>query len=377
MTQEHLIPVGILADDLTSATDAAMAFLGKTASPPKILRCIADIPTAPVVAVDIDSRAEGAMTAAARVTRGITALAHRSILLKTIDSTLRGHARAEIAAAFRASGRKRLVIAPAFPAAGRITRGGWQYVHGVPVDESPYAADPVHPARTARIADLLDPDFGPVRVLPAIGGNPGAARVLILDAARQEDLNAQVRDLGDPSDVLWVGSPGLAIALAELLPTQADALPTPPPPRRSLIVAGSANPTTHAQCDRLVAAGVPVVTDLARMPAGAVICLAAPRHRQAVSPLMGLADQAADALMQGGFDGLIATGGETMAAILGRLGITRLDLNRALEPGFPAGLAGHAGRNLTLAMKAGGFGDPETLLRAVTLLMDGEKNHHG
>jgi len=62
----------------------------------------------------------------------------------------RVHIRAEIAAAFRASGRKRLVVAPAFPTAGRITQEARQYVHGVPVDQSTYAADPAHSHKPRR-----------------------------------------------------------------------------------------------------------------------------------------------------------------------------------------------------------------------------------
>ena len=63
----------------------------------------------------------------------------------------------KIAAAFEASGRERLVFAPAFPAAGRTTEGGVQLVDGAAVSESVYADDPVHPARTAWLAELVDP----------------------------------------------------------------------------------------------------------------------------------------------------------------------------------------------------------------------------
>ena len=46
---------------------------------------------------------------------GRAALADCGTLYKTMDSTLRGHVREELSAAFRASRRQLLVVAPAFP----------------------------------------------------------------------------------------------------------------------------------------------------------------------------------------------------------------------------------------------------------------------
>ena len=365
---------GIIADDLTSAADAAMAFLGKRRSP-QILRSFEQAGMADVVAIDTDSRAQDIATAVARTRESVELLRHRDILLKTIDSTLRGHAKAEIAAAFRASGRKFLVIAPAFPAAGRTTRHGIQYVSGLRVDESHYAADPIHPVRTARIADLVDSICGPVRICSGADGLHSDARVLILDAARQSELDAHVRRIEDLSQVLWVGSPGLATALAGLLPQAAHPVTPPKPAKRLLIVAGSANPVTHAQCDYLAKAGIPVFTNPATAPDEPVLCLTVPRQRLASPPLTAVVKQAADWLRSGRFDAVVATGGETMAAILAQLGIDRFHLTGEIEPGFPIGSAIHAGRTLVLAMKAGGFGKSDTLLRAARTLYH-EKDHH-
>ena len=80
-------------------------------------------------------------------------------------------------------------------------------------------------------------------------------------------------------------------------------------------------------------------------------------------------EQVSVAVLRSGFDSIIATGGETMAAILNKLGISRFILIRELEPGFPFGLAQLAdGTGLTIAMKAGGFGSPSTLLDAAKVL---------
>ncbi|MBD8687307.1 MULTISPECIES: four-carbon acid sugar kinase family protein [unclassified Rhizobium] len=360
--------VGIIADDLTSATDGAGAFLLKGYDPLiKALDAADD--TAPVISIDTNSRALSA-SEASRVTGDAAAsLANAHFLFKTIDSTLRGHIRQEIAAAFRASGRSRLVIAPAFAEAGRLTIGGIQTVHGIPVSESSYGRDPVHPASSSNIADLVDPSLGKAVVVASDCEPPSNETILILDADSQNALNRQVARIPNPQSVLWVGSPGMAIALSSLVPP----VPTQHPAAgeassRVLIVAGSANAVTHQQCDVLQEHGVPVVTQLADAPVDArVVCLRAPSLLQASAEAVvsDLAAQASSAVARRDFDVVIATGGETMAAILDRLEINRFFLSRELEPGFPVGKTRlRDGAALSIAMKAGGFGSPSTLLDA-------------
>ena len=372
MKQNTSLLVGIIADDLTSATDGASAFLAKGHAP-LIKREVDSREHGAVLAIDTNSRASSISQATKATADAVSALSNARLLFKTIDSTLRGHIRVEVAAAFRASGRSRLVVAPAFPEAGRFTIGGIQTVGGIPVSQSPYGCDPVHPAGTSHIVDLLDPSLGMPIILDPDSSSSGDAAtntaILILDADSQDVLNRQVASIPDPETVLWVGSPGLAIALASLVPAVPDGRPvTGKAAGRVVIVAGSANPVTRVQCETLRAQYVPVVTDLADAPGDArVICLRAPLQRQenASAVMANLAEQAAAAVARHDYDAVIATGGETMAAILDRLGISRFFLTRELAPGFPVGRAERAdGTSLTIAMKAGGFGSPSALLDA-------------
>ncbi len=373
--------VGIIADDLTSATDGSAPFLARGYAPLILRELNRPGPgrgSGAVVAVDTHSRALSPSAAVAKTASAVGALADRQILFKTIDSTLRGHVRGEIAAAFSASGRKRLVVAPAFPGAGRVTIGGMQWVNGVLVSESDYSRDPVHPAQTSCIADLIDPMLGkPVVIaqgdLEEAAPHVTDASIMILDADSQAALNAQVALISDSEDVLWVGSPGLAIALASIV----KAAPNERPENggsagRVLIVIGSANPVSHAQGRVLLRAGAAIVTDLADAPGeSSVICLHAPlqRREDAADVLQGITEQAAAALTGLDHGVLIATGGETAAAILDRVGIFGFTLVSELEPGFPVGRATRVdGTPLTIALKAGGFGSPETLVRAVAAL---------
>jgi uncharacterized protein YgbK (DUF1537 family) len=271
-------------------------------------------------------------------------LASRDVLYKTVDSTLRGHVTAELEACFQASRRETLVFAPAFPAAGRTTVGGIQLVDGVPVSESVYGRDPVHPARQSVLAALV----------PACVRN-----VVLLDAASQAELDSRIAALPEPGSILWAGSPGMASALARRFASTAiPVASTRAVDGDVLVVIGSANPRSHCQASRI---------DQMR----GVTLLRGPSEREddPAAVLQRIAAQAAQELLSGTFGGLIATGGDTMEAILDRLDVREFEILQELDPGFPLGRATlDNGRQLMLAMKAGGFGDDDALRRAVAKL---------
>ena len=114
MKQNTSLLVGIIADDLTSATDGAAPFLAKGHAP-LIKRNADGQEHGTIASIDTNSRASDIRQATRATADAVSALSNARLLFKTIYSTLRGHIRVEIAAAFRASGRSRLVIAPAFP----------------------------------------------------------------------------------------------------------------------------------------------------------------------------------------------------------------------------------------------------------------------
>jgi uncharacterized protein YgbK (DUF1537 family) len=64
---------------------------------------------------------------------------------------------------------------------------------------------------------------------------------------------------------------------------------------------------------------------------------------------------------------IVATGGETAAAILERLGVEGLRLLDEIEPGIPLGLT-LGELSIPAVTKAGGFGDEDCLMRIITRL---------
>ncbi|MER8043883.1 four-carbon acid sugar kinase family protein [Streptomyces sp. NPDC094032] len=380
--------VVVLADDLTSAADGAVPFRrsGHPAlvlfEPPKAPGGGGGFTDVGVTAVDLGTRLVDATEAADRTRRAAEAYAGAGLLLKTVDSTLRGHVAAELRAALAGSGRRAAVVAPAFPAEGRTTVRGVQYVRGVRVDASEFARDPAHPVRTADLTRLLPEStvVEPERLAELLphGG------VFVCSAATDEELDAVAAAVPRPEDVLWVGSPGLAAALARRHGRDPAAdFPELPPVRRPLAVVGSANPASRRQLaalyERSGAEGA-----VADDPAAAVAALSASsapllavhtpdaRGADPAALTRRLAEAAAEAVGKGLADGLVLTGGETAAAVLRALGATGIELYDEPEPGIARGtLHGPTAPRLPVLIKAGGFGDDTTLVRLCGLLGTG------
>src|SRR4051812_9807032 len=208
----------IVADDLSGAADCAIAFGDGLVA---LSNTDAEAAT---LAIDADSRSMSE-AAAAEITRRLFARHARAGMLfyKKMDSTLRGHVGAEIAAAQRglAPFDPVTIVCPAFPAAGRIMKGGWLYVNGTPVEETAIGRELPHGADLAAMLDRA-----------------GVKNAQICDAQTQSDLVALVASAKEAGRaVLWVGSGGLARALAS--PASSAALAVPPVAGSILFVVGS------------------------------------------------------------------------------------------------------------------------------------------
>ncbi|MER6154261.1 four-carbon acid sugar kinase family protein [Streptomyces sp. NPDC001868] len=382
--------VAVLADDLTSAGDGAAPFR-RTGHEARILfsePAVADLRTPGVTAVDLGTRLLEEAEAADRTRQAASMFMGCDVVLKTVDSTLRGHLAAEIRAAWAGSGRRAVVVAPAFPAQGRVTAGGVQYVHGVPVDQSDFAHDPVHPVTCADLAVLLpeavlvEPDRADGLPRPIADG-----RLIVCSASTDEELDRFVRAVPRLDQVLWVGSPGLAAALARRCALRvAPPTPTPEaepeseqelePARRPLVVVGSANPASRRQLavlhSRADADGTCVTEDPGEALAAVrrlnteVLTLRTPDERHDAATAQALAASLAATVRvladEHTVDALVITGGETAATVFQALGATGITLIDEPEPGVARGtlLGGHP---LPVLVKAGGFGDDGTLLR--------------
>jgi D-threonate/D-erythronate kinase len=395
--------IAVIADDLTGAADTGVQFVHagyRTAVFFRAMEVLEDYLDA--VVFDTDSRAMPAGFAARRVLGAAHAARAARIVYKKLDSTLRGNVAAELAAALGGARRDRVVVAPAFPAAGRTAVGGIQRVHGVPVDESEMANDPHTPVREAHVPSLLDDAFSSVGTLSVEDlADPGLIRgtledyeCVVADAERDADLEALVRAVPDPARVLWAGSAGLALALGSVYPGPyaGTAGVRRAPVRPLLVVVGSLSGVAREQVRRLVDAygdvDVPVdgkepsavqkaVEAAEEALVGGTTCAVvhSPEERTASSEsvLGSLSEVAALLSEKRLFEGLVLTGGATAVGVARRLGASGIRLEGEVESGVPRGvLAGP--RPYPVVTKAGGFGKPDTLVGAVEALSMEDRN---
>lgn len=424
-------PVYLLADDLTGAADSGAQFAraGRRA-----LLTLRPAPTPPADVHIFTSETRSLPTAdqaAQEVSRLLRICPPESaaLLYKKIDSTLRGHAAAELAALMAAAGERRALIAPAFPALQRVTRAGRVWAGGLPLEETPFAHE-------AAGGDLRLVFGAEACLLPLalVRGDEAALRaalrtsagLVIGDAETEADLLRLARAALAEGVRVWCGSAGLAGALAGCL-----APSTPPPPhpkphaaggRPILAVAGSRHPASRAQVNAAQQAGAAVVylppggqsdaaleerwaAQLAAALRGGrpavltvgdasdVSCLSqtnlhsdvdygyaqslagrsdAPDLPRPISPqamaarLARITALVVTATRPGA---LFLTGGETARAVCAALGCTRLWLGGEVLPGLPfSRVDDGACAGLTLVTKAGGFGAPDALHQVFDLL---------
>ncbi|WP_348646559.1 four-carbon acid sugar kinase family protein [Rhizobium leguminosarum] len=392
--------MGILADDLTSATDGAGPFVSmghrclvfsnyRRSSPEDVA----------IISINKASRAASVKDAVDRATQAAKSLASAEILYNTVDSTIRGHVGAEITAALATSGKTIAIVAPAFPAGGRTTEGGRQLLHGVPLEETAFAKDPLHPIAASHLRALF-PDISEaeirylglseIRALKSGELTADHRKLLIADATTQEDLARLVKSAADPKSILWCGSPGLAIALADYVGRADSTKLLPHAAALNLFVIGSVNPLSREQCSRLMSTGtvrqIVIDAEVASRSADLAAENAATLYRQSGASgdvILTTSDRGSSpaprsiAIALGKavraitehhpVTGLLLTGGDTAESVLNELEIGSVNLLGEVEPGIPVGRA-DGPHPVHIITKAGGFGSSDILLKSAEVL---------
>lgn len=414
MPPEHSF--AIVADDLTGAADSgaqlaragysvAVVFRGESPPPDEDLDA---------VVMDTDSRMLDPKRARERVLEAGKTVKGARIVYKKLDSTLRGPLAAELVAALEATGRSRIVVAPAFPGNGRSTRGGVQMVHGEPVHHTGLARDPL-PVREGHIPSLLE-DLDPIATLSIddlkdpelVRRTVENSRCVVADAEDDSHLEALARSIPDPSSILWAGSAGLVSALGGVYPGTRSRAGTVSPvtARAAVAVVGSMSDVCREQLRRLTESpdvmSVPLDSSavagawteaMEDALSAARAALEVGRSIALYSTLDGevsdtgwdpapdgkgrriagaLAEVVARLSGEERVEALVLTGGDTAVHVARGLGATGILLEGELEPGVAVGrLIGP--RRCPVVTKAGGFGRPDTLRDALRALIVAEK----
>jgi uncharacterized protein YgbK (DUF1537 family) len=374
----------IVADDLTGAMDSAGPFAGTgvetwvVATP---MQCDpATIAGARVVAVNTDSRHLPAAQAATRVREIVRRLGPDAfdVIVKKIDSTLRGNVVAETLALLEAGGRRRAVIAPAFPAQGRTVKNGLVYVNGVPLAQTAFARDALSPPPLAPLQQVFaeaEPGFGVAN--SGAGGDFSSGsniRVWIADGGTDADLAATVSAVQDQlGEVLLAGSAGITKPLARACFDGMVSRAAPKKLTGTIVFAvGSRAMQSAEQVDSLMREPG---SRMLRAPNGRLLQREFPAARNLVLKATAddagkegdaqqvaadMARNAIDATRRTHAQALVATGGDTAMAILTATGNPALQVLGDLMPGIPYARIRVDGAPLWLVTKAGGFGGRDT-----------------
>jgi uncharacterized protein YgbK (DUF1537 family) len=391
--------VVIVADDLTGALDVAGPFANRGhatwVAVDQRQAGAGRFAGVEVLSINATSRHLPAASASALVRDTVERLCPPAtrILIKKIDSTLRGNVAAETLAAMQASGRRNAIVIPAFPAQGRTVVRAVVHVKGMPLPQTGFAHDALSPPPLAPLDEVFRaaapgagvrnvPPDGPFELATAAD----APRIYVVDSATDADLGTTISALaGRLEHCVLVGSAGIAAAVAQgcmrdqphsALPTvtgavalvvgsraeqsalQVDALARQPD------VALFNAPNGELTDERIFSDRRPVVILRATASADGAAADAAQVARS-------LAQNAVRLLQSRHIDALLATGGDTAIAILNVMAVPALQVMGDLLPGIPYARLDVHGRPLWLITKAGGFGTPDTLREVVERLRHG------
>jgi uncharacterized protein YgbK (DUF1537 family) len=357
--------VRLLADDRTGAIDTAVRFVPLAG--PLLVRW--DIATAlssdGSFAFDLGTRELSDARSSELATSAAELLRDADLAYLKCDSLLRGSLAQELVACLRAQNFDHCIIAPAFPAQRRITRGSrqWAAAHGR--DEWQLAG----PDLAAQLGEF---GFFVSKCRP---GDRAPAGVSLWDADTIEALRQVVTEGRRlPGRTLWCGSAGLAEAMAGAEPLRIGTIGSP-----LLALVGTDHPVTLRQLSEVESCRV--VFDLEDMASIAAIETKLDQNGAAVAtvrvPDVPHRHLAARHIGEG-FTNLLAqlpqpgtlfvTGGETLSHVCAALGAEALEVQSEIEPGIPVSvLRGGKWNGVRLISKSGAFGNEGLIRRLISL----------
>jgi len=353
-------PLLVLADDLTGA--AEMAGIGYEHGLDTVLMLDPGLaaPEAELVVYDTNSRLPSPDEAAARVNALLSSLPAelRQSVYKKVDSVLRGPVSSELAAASHNLGRKGVLLCPCNPSRQRIITGGRYFVEGIPLNQTGFASDPLHPAHSDRVEELLRPSPLPVHSLKQGALFPSEGGLGICDASSREEVQRWAESL--KPELLPAGGADFFEALLETRGLRRSRQLMPQPKGPHLWLSGSLSPSSQVAREKAKARGLPcsalgpadvTSTGLSReiseawteklanqlsQRGAALVCAEGghPKGREAASLIrQAFSDAASRLLDQDSFRHLLAEGGDIAAGAAANLGWKRLRVVGCWAPG--------------------------------------------
>lgn len=256
-----MVKLLIIADDFTGALDTGVQFTVSGAVTYVIVDSQIDYTkiasNVEVLVIDAETRHLNKETAYEKVFSIVKQATEIGIpyIYKKTDSALRGNIGAEITAALKASGGKRIHFIPAFPQMDRITVEGVHYINGIPVSESAFGNDPFEPVIYSNIKDVIASQSAEqVHIVDKkIQGSytcTGEKGILVYDSTCDQDIENITTKLMEKNEMhLIAGCAGLAYTLSKYIKFSGKQPLIPQIKTNILIACGSVNPASVIQCD--------------------------------------------------------------------------------------------------------------------------------
>ena len=323
------------------------------------------------------------------------------LLMKKTDSGLRGNIGAELQGLMDGAGETHLAFLPALPEMNRVTRGGVQYIDGVPVSRSVFGRDPFEPVLDDDIPSLLRRQCSvPTRVISREEADPSfaseeASSIRIYDAQTADDMRRAVSGILRGGKVrLLAGCAGLAQALAGELANETAPRVCSAEKEPLLVVCGSVNRISRLQLDHAEAQGfaryhlpmdyllggkgnstlvdtiinqcsspVPVIVDTFSSDAAGEELTAAELEQRRCRISRCLGALVKTAMDRGVHRRILIIGGDTLSALMEALGCTSLTPLREPDRGVVLSMLEYAGQRYRILSKSGGFGGEDLLTK--------------
>lgn len=426
-----MIRAVIIADDLTGAMDTAVHFAAQgfstqvlTELPEKKGGREAEsdplftedrwlLSDAEVVAVNANSRHLPA-DQAYRIVYDLAKKAWKagiSCIYKKTDSALRGNVGAELSALRQALGMELLPFIPAYPRLGRTVVDGILLINGIPALQTALGSDPIDPLVSSDVDDILK------NTAPA----GEAAQIRIFDAASEEDLDRTAEILGDRVFVC-AGCGGFAEILAEKLSERCgdtgrivpeNAKDPQIPQGGMLLICGSLHENSLLQVEDAGRHGYPVrlipenilfgearndcscmmkaanayedadtvgyefIKEIEEILTSEKICILTTtdlekpsddidiQNRELVQA--GVGRIVLEVCEAGCINSLCVFGGDTLLAVMRKLGVDLMKIRKEVWPGVVLGSIKYRERTIPVLTKAGSFGAPDLIRKLLGL----------
>ena len=390
----------VLADDFTGALDSGVKFAQKGVATRVLMdasELLREAEHTEVIVVHLPTRhlpAKQAYDIVYDVVR--TAAPVIPHILKKTDSILRGNVGSELAAVRRASGERMLAFFPAYPEMGRVTSNGVQRLDGVPIQDTVFGQDPFEPVRESDVCAIIGAQSDENLMVCPQGVVPPEdfSGIAVFDGETNEQMRIAAHLLKEHGGMRVIaGCAGIASVLPEVLQLKCKSLPAEEPTGHLFVVCGSMNLISLNQIAYAEQRGFPRVDLDEKGKCSPFFC-----ESEAYRALLGkliefdragrpfilstgctedrtnvdsarthVADICASlvkALIDCGSRAtMMVTGGDTLYAIMERMGLRRIDPIRELAPGVVLSATQYRGERHLFISKSGGFGGEDLIVR--------------